>query len=134
MTAPETMSGGDSVGFRRRQREGVAVSEAVAQLPLEPGQGTGAAQFQGAEDRHQPGLHLGARLGAVATVALAHQHRRADRPLALVVRGVDVLPLQEGQQFVVVLLEAARLAAASPWMLLGLLGLGGVFLVRSRRS
>jgi hypothetical protein len=27
----------------------------------------------------------------------------------------------------------SRLAAASPWMLLGLLGLGGVFLVRSRR-
>jgi hypothetical protein len=28
----------------------------------------------------------------------------------------------------------SRLAAASPWMLLGLLGLGGVFLVRSRRG
>ncbi len=62
--------------------------------------------FECAEDGHQNGLSVGSGHATVALNYFAHDDRRPDFPLGMVVRRWNVGIFQKGQQFVPIFLQA----------------------------
>lgn len=65
-----------------------------------------AAAFQSAKNRHQNRLRLRARFALVTLNHLAHNHRRAYFPFAVIVGGRNLRMAQKDQQFVPVFFQA----------------------------